>query len=575
MLWITLLLLSAPWLAGASDSAKASIGAVRTLSVNDVTPMWGCWYQTYPTSDPNISVLNLLFSYNNSQDFEITVGDSPSNQITPTQFNGYQPFLFKAGLNLYSVALTDTRGYMKQQTVPSPSVTWTLGDKSVVVDQSMLGSGERCDVKYDGVCPTWIDGFCDDTLYCNGVETCFTPAIFLQLTAQVLGQCSQPHQGVQCSVSQICSEEQRACVLAATPPPAPPPIIPLFTCWFYANDVNTAPGGGNTAAMQASLVFGYNNTGDVLVTRYVTMQGDNVNLETRNNIEPDVYNTGQTVLFRSGYTARAFTVVDTMHVLPDSTVTWSLLDRQVVVAANDLTDANLCEGFEPTGQPTAATSSPIPTTPPDVTLPPLEVLTDEDENATQCSLMNPDCTAYDSFCNGVTQCDTVSGYCVVVDPLYTPCATAMGAESLGRPGVHTSTKCIENAALCIAEVTCYDDRDCNNGFICDGQETCVNNSCVSPINVTIVDVCHYVNAICIEKVGCFPTDQLPGSTVVPITWGVILLIAVLIFFFVLFYRYTHASSSSSKDGGGGGDSVSQPPTTPDSYELQAIKSKAD
>lgn len=569
MLWLIFLLLAT------ATHGRESITAMRDQTANDVVPMWGCWYQTYPTSDPNISVLNLLFSYNNTQDFEITVGtDLPENQITPAQFNGYQPFLFKTGLNLYSVSLADTRAYMRQQTVPSPSVTWTLGDKLVVVDQSMLSREERCDVKYNGVCPTWIDGFCDDTLYCNGVETCFTPSIYLQLTQQVLGQCSQPQQGVQCSVSQICSEEQRACVLAETAPPVTPTVLPLFTCWSYVDVVSPALGGTTTTAMQASLVFGYNNTGDVPVTRYVTMQGDNINLDARNNIAPDVYNTVQAVLFKSGYTAQAFIIVDAMHVLPGASITWSLMDHQVVVTAADLTDANLCEGVA-TSQPTAgSTTTGAPTTAtttspqPDVTLPPSEELSDED--TPQCSLLNPDCTSYDSFCNGPTQCDTASGYCVVVDPTYSPCDTAATA-SMGRPGVQQSMQCVENALQCIASVSCYDDTECNNGFICDGRETCIDGACVSPTNVTIIDVCHYANAICIERVGCFATDQVSGSVVVPATWGAILLVAVIIFFFVMYYRYTHPTTSSSGD-----NDVSQPPTGPDSYELTAInKSKND
>jgi hypothetical protein len=557
MMWLIFVLLLT-----ATTHSRESIAAMRDQTANDIVPMWGCWYQTYPTSDPNISVLNLLFSYNNTQDYEITVAtDLPENRMTPAQFNGYQPFLFKTGLNLYSVSLADTRSYMKQQTVPAPSVTWALGDKLVVVDQSMLSREERCDVKYNGTCPTWIDGFCDDTLYCNGVETCFTPSIFLQLTQQVLGQCTQPQQGVQCSVSQICSEEQRACVLAETAPPVAPLIMPLFTCWSYVDAGSSAPG---STAMQASLVFGYNNTGDVPVTRYVTMQGDNVNLDARNNIAPDVYNTAQTVLFRAGYTARAFTVVDTMHVLPGASITWSLMNQQVVVTAADLTDANLCEGptSQPTTAPTAATTSPQP----DITLPPIEEVSDED--TPQCSLLNPDCTPYDSFCNGPTQCDTASGFCVVVDPTYSPCNAVASASSMGRPGTEQTLQCVENALQCIASVMCYDDTDCNNGFICDGRETCVDGACVSPTNVTIVDVCHYANAICIERVGCFPTDQTPGSVVVPATWGAILLLAIIIFFFVMYYRYTHPTA-----GGGAKDGISQPPTGPDSYELTSMMNK--
>lgn len=566
-----------------TDMSKAadSIAAVRTNTASDIVPMWDCWFNTYPHQSVQ-PVLNLVFGYNNTQDFEITVAaTSTENRLDPAQFNGYQPFIFKPGLNRFAMVLQDARGLLAGRdgtSIDNAHIQWFLGDKSVLVSQQMVygSSGEslsnRCDRKYEGVCPTRIDGFCDDTLYCNGQETCFTAiSHYRQLQGNVLGRCKNANEGVRCSVSEICNETQRACVLNAPPPPPTPSVVPLFKCWYYApttsinnNDI------GQSAPMHVHLVLGYNNQGQAPVSRGITMVGDQS--AVKNNIAPDPYNSLQPVLFRVGLVDEAFTLVDTLDVLRQrqNSIVWSLTDQRLDVHSTDLTDERICAGRNGDGVVPTKPSPPVgiitvppspPTTtidqPPTPTRQPAEVVTpsdswgdnvsDMDETgdviATQCSISNTDCTPYDSFCLGRTQCDLGSGLCVLVDPQFSPCDVRAGRR---RPGTQTALQCVEHASQCIAVVSsCYRDRDCNDGFICNGQERCVNGTCVAVANQTVQTVCGYTNAICIEHVGCKATDQMDGRVVYGITLGVLAAVAILLFLLYV-WQGTNGNNDTSK-----------------------------
>lgn len=519
-----------------------SIAAVRTNTASDVVPLWDCWFNTYPAP---VTVVNLVFGYNNTQDFEITVAvDSAENRLEPVQFQGYQPWMFKPGLNRFSMVLPDTRNVLR---APDAHIQWSLGDKAVLVDQSMLTTEQRCDVKYEGVCPTWIDGFCDDTLYCNGQESCSSAiAPYRQLHNKVMGRCRRPLEGVKCSISEVCNETERACVLAAPPPPPAPSVLPLLSCWYYAAPATVSSA---TAPMHVHLVLGYNNTAEAPVVRLVTLAGDQ-SVEAQNNVAPEPYNTLQPTLFRVGHVSEAWTLVDTLDVLRLSTsaIVWRLTDQRLEVRPADLTDERLCQAYRP---------PPPPQTPPPTatrTGPPLEVVTPSDpsdgggevsdDDVIQCSIANTDCTPYDSYCNGPTRCDIASGYCVLINPSYSPCDVRAARI---RPGTSAVLQCVEHASQCVAvQSDCYKDRDCNNGLICDGQERCVNGTCVALANQTVATVCGYANAICIEGVRCVATDQLDPRIVYGIVIGVLALLgAVVVVLFYLRYRAPAPTTKSS------------------------------
>lgn len=520
------------------DATAAEISAMRTNSASDVVPLWDCWFNTYPAP---LTVVNLVLGYNNTQDFEITVPDSPENQLSPVQFNGYQPFIFKPGINHFSIVLPDTRKVLGDATA---QITWALGDKLVAIDASMLVEAERCDIKFQGACPTWIDGFCDDTLYCNGQESCFTAvSAYRQMAVNVMGRCQPPLEGVRCSVSEVCNETLRACVLAAPPPPPTPSVVPMLNCWQYVNGT----------AMHVQLVLDCNNTGSVPVSRGITLSADTSNV--KNNIQPDVYNTLQPTLFLPGLTRAAFTLIDTVDVLRSGSIVWSLTDQRLTISGADLTDQRMCASTRaptsaPTGTPIGITvPPPAPTESTPLVSAPLYFdtnVSDDDVNVlpTQCSISNMDCTPYDSYCLGTTQCDLASGYCVLVDATYTPCAT-MGTHI--RPGVEAVLQCVEHASQCVAVVlNCIKDKDCNDGFICNGQERCINSTCVSPVNQTVATVCDgYVNAICIEGVGCQPTDQMDSRTVYGIVLGVMGGVAIILFLVYLALGRTPTTATGS------------------------------
>jgi hypothetical protein len=515
----------------------AEIAAVRTASASDLVPLWDCWFFTYPAGAA--AVPNLVLGYNNTQDFELAVPDSAENRLDPPQFNGYQPFIFKPGLNRFSTVLQDTRGVLAGTANVSGSITWQLGDRLLTIDQQSLGADQRCDVKYEGACPTWVDGFCDDTLYCNGQESCFTAiTAYRQMFAKVMGRCQPPLEGVRCAPSEVCNETARACVLDAPTPPPPVSIVPLLNCWYYASAVsltnsNTAIGTHNTmdgvsgrAPMHVHLVLSYNNTSPLTVARGVTLPGD-TSSDAKNQLQPDVYNTLQPTIFSPGWQQAAFTLVDSLDVLRQqgATITWWLTDRQLVVRATDLTDELLCAGADGTRAPTGPTTTSAPSSSPDTPV------GDDDVLPQQCSLSNMDCSAYNSFCNGPTHCDLESGYCVLTDPLYTPCS---GTRQRMRPGVDLVLQCVEHTSLCVAVASsCVKDRDCNDGFICNGPERCVNETCVALANQTVASVCQYTNAICIEGVGCRATDQLDGRIVFGATLGAIGALALVLFLFYL------------------------------------------
>ncbi len=479
-----------------------------------IVPEFNCWFTTYQNAT---RVTNLVFSYNNTQngsDVTLPAGTA-DNLLWPAGFNGQQPDIFKAGNQAFALVLTDEGGVLAQ----GGAIGWALDNATVNVTAVQLTPQLQCDTAYHGLCPDWVAGFCDDGVYCNGQETCVSMGIGVQ-SVKTMGACANMSQGVQCAVNARCVEEAVACValtdaptVAPTAQPTEAPtdsptlapvaeIVPLFYCWFESTEVGID-------GPVVNLAVGYNNSADVALTRPVTATQVGV---SANCIAPSLYNGHQSTLFQPGYEPLSYVVKDTAGVLrQNGTISWRLTAATLTLDASLLTPSAECSVLLP------------PTAPGDDT-----------EVVAQCSLIAPNCTAYDTYCHGTTTCNFTTSQCDPVDPSYNPCAPL---ESQVSPPSYLV--CIEALQQCQAYVNCTTDAQCNNGQICDGREYCVINgslgTCMGQANLTIAELCGTPNAVCIEGVGCESTTAVSPRTTVAIAFGVIVAAAVvLIFLYFLF-----------------------------------------
>jgi hypothetical protein len=457
----------------------------------EIIPDWNCWFNTY---ESNVRVTNLVFSYNNTLNTDVIVSSSQSqNYLTPSQFNGQQPDIFKAGYNAYIMTLKDV-----DNTLASGSIQWHV-DRSVSVDQSNIVETQRCDIKYKGTCPLWIEHFCEDSSYCNGQETCFSVAIFGMLTSRSFGACSRPSNGVICDVTSHCNESALACISKATPPPPPPapmPIYPLFHCWYYTT--------GGDGKMVVNLKMSYNNTASSAVARPLSM----------NSITPLAYDGIQPTLFYGGYNADVFLLSDTLDILDKDKIVWTIVDESLVLTADNITAATRCAPVL-TDAPTKA---------------PTSVMTPE---PTQCSASNSDCSQYNSFCHGPSKCDEATGMCVLLNPLYSPCSKSSISTAM--------IVCVEHLTMCVASINCTLDSECNDGLLCNGDEYCVNNTCVTQSNWTCGE-----DYVCVEGVGCQVTNPLiSNEAIAAIVGGVGLIVIVIVVMFCLYFSGKFSTKNKS------------------------------
>lgn len=437
-----------------------------------VVPEWNCWYHTYESTT---RVVNLLFSYNNLSPADVIISSTSSeNHLVPEVLNGQQPDIFKTGYQAYVMSLKNALPF-----------SWQLDGTRINVTEQDLTESQRCSVKYLGTCPLWIPSFCEDSVYCNGNESCFSVAIFGILTSRSFGSCSRPASGVDCGVTAQCNESQMACVSQLppeTPAPPPPTIYPSFQCWYYT---------GNETQMIVNLRLSYNNTSPTAVSRP---------LDSLNTITPVVYNGHQPTLFYSGFNQGAFIISDTLDMLHQDRIEWHLGEQTLTLTEQNITVATRCPTNAPTAAPTAAQSAaPTADTPDIAVVAPTVAPTAEPTHSPQCSSEGDDCSQYDSFCNGPTRCDVPSGLCVLINPAYVPCPRPLVAS--------TQIICVEHLSICIASMNCTADSECNDGLLCNGKETCVNGTCVVQTNLTIEELCGGPNFICIEGTGCQSTDQ--------------------------------------------------------------------
>jgi hypothetical protein len=471
---------------------------VFCIKSQNVIPEWNCWYHTY---ENNVRVVNLLFSYNNPDVADVIISSSsPQNELTPSNLNGQQPDIFKAGYNAYVMSLNH---------VP---VSWQLGTTRIDVSEVDLTPEQRCSAKFLGTCPLWIPHFCEDSVYCNGEESCFSVAIFGVLTSHSFGSCSRPASGVNCGVTAQCNESLMTCVSLLppeTPAPTPPPVYPLFDCWYYTT---------TETKMVVNLRMSYNNTSPNSVTRPLE----------NNKITPNAYDGVQPTLFYGGVNIDAFVISDTLDMLTTDQIMWRIGDVALTLTSENVTVATRCAVESP--QDTPLTNA--PTT--EATVAPTAPAV-----ATQCSSGGDDCSQFDSFCYGPTHCDVSLGLCVLNNPVYSPCPPAIVPA--------TQIICVNHLSICVASMNCTVDSECNDGLLCNGKEYCVNGSCVVQTNLTIDQLCGGPNYVCIEGVGCQSTDQpISNSLLLTIIGGVALFILVIGGMLIFYFRSKKQKKKNSR-----------------------------
>jgi len=503
------------------------LGLCAQHSSAQLQPVISCWFTSY---DSTHRITNYVLGYNNSgpTDIMLPVDDLGSNTLLPLSLNGQQPDLFKVGFYPFVLRVSQFQ-------------SWSLGGTVVSADaMAPLSPLTRCDVAFAGACPVLIEGFCEDGSYCNGQESCFSTRIFGALTPGVLGACQPAVHGVQCDrPDHLCSEIQLDCVqpptvpteaptaapttevttaaptVAPTTQPQPSRVTPSFYCWYTAPQDPTA----KPPRMIKFLVLNYNNTA---ATGLQVPHGAN------NTIRPPAFVQQLPTRFMAGYHEHSVIIADTVRWLDvlgmRRTIVWTLTDAQLVIDGDsDLTPARLC--VPPTTQPPPSPS-------PDDT--------DTGVVVFQCSASAPDCSAFDSFCQGPAVCNTVTQQCIPVDSAFSPCPVTSAEQPL-------EITCIDHLSFCAAWLSCNYSDQCQDGLFCNGQEYCSNGTCYSQVNFTCGD-----SDTCVEGQGCVtnPYSISNGAIAAIVIVGsiaLLLLCALFCGYFVYTGKMDKKSKSKSKN----------------------------
>jgi len=456
------------------------------LGSAQVVPSFSCWFTTYNNS---VATKNLVYSYNNSlsTDVVIAVTDTGNNTLSPSGFNGQQPDIFKSGYNPFTLVLVDAGRVLSQ---PGGAIVWRVDQTTVTVTQAQLVDTQRCDTAYSGVCPVWVDNFCEDSSYCNGAEGCFSVMIFGSLTTRAMGACTRPQVGVVCPTGQLCSEQSLSCFTPTQAPTVEPilEVVPTFYCWFFT----TEPLIGQVL----NLALGYNNTASQVLARPLTLA---INSSLSNYILPADYNGLQPTLFQTGYDPLAFTLKDSAQVLASGgTIRWTLtIDTLAITLARHILPSTECNLLLSPGDREDTVPTEAPTEEP--TSAPTEAPTSE------CSVNETNCTAFDTFCGGPTECNETTGLCIPVEADYSPCTGEQFQVASDTPVVLI---CVEELQLCVAYVNCTTDEECRDELFCNCVETCVNGTCYGHVNLTLLELCGAEDAYCNEdQKRCLPNNQ--------------------------------------------------------------------
>jgi hypothetical protein len=490
-----------------------SLALLTQSSDAPVYPLLTCWFQSYGTDGGR--VLNVILGYNNTGNESINL-PTQQGENTLTPYNGLQPDVFSAGVWTYTLVLENV----------TESLNWTLDNTTLLFDVTNLLPQQRCNQALSGHCPMWIDGFCEDSVYCNGAEFCFSSQFNVN-NSLVIGACSAPQQGIQCVNGSVCNETMAQCEYTPAPTQAPTPQptetpteAPTQTPTNTPTEAPTeAPTYGSidiTVSLGCWYLALYNHSETPML--HVAMNYINPSINpvarpiTQNtahglaNLLVPAYNGQQPILFLVGQQLRAFTIIDTSRLLESGVpLQWYLGHLIYSINPVNFTEQNHCSNRAPT--------------------------------AVQCSVLNTDCSSYNTFCGGVANCNTTSQLCVH-DASFSPCATVDNQDSI------MVTVCVEEIQFCGQTTQCQTNEQCNNGLICDGQEWCNNGTCEYQMGF-----CNETGYVCVEGVGCLLEEQQFAISTTAI--GIIAIVATvvvlaLIVFISLYFYYTRSSNSSSR-----------------------------
>ncbi len=481
----------------------------RATSV--VVPQFSCWFPTY---EPSVTgdnatlarVYNYVFGYTNGGTTEVQEPLGADNTLTLG--HGAQPDVLLVGAQPFDFVVKDAR--------PTGVVVWRLLGQDAISSQSPQS---RCDVRYQGVCPLDMAHFCDDALYCNGVQECYSPHDQGEATPHnVTGHCAAPAHGVLCSGGAQCSETALGCVVTTAPTMAPSAapthtptavptadpapqavLVPLLQCWMRTTST-------------IRLIMLVNNTASVTVTRPVTNSTGASPL--RNHVRPQELNGAQATTFAPGV-QQAFVFALSANYFEGeerhSGIAWFLSTQRLRVTSGDLTAQRHCNA--------------TPSDDPVVTPPPTRGV---QWAVVECATLDANCSQLDSFCAGPSHCDVELGRCVHSATHQHACP--------GPEGAPLSMLCVDHLQLCVEVVDCVLNSDCNDGDLCTGEEWCSNGTCEYQNDTSVLAICGTEQAVCEPNVGCtFTGYAISNAAIVGLVVGgcvLLVLIAVALYFYV-------------------------------------------
>jgi hypothetical protein len=487
-----------------------------------VAPIFNCWFITYNDQDPaNVtSNYNIVYGYNNSEGMDMIIAvDNSNNVITPTAYNGNQPYVFKQGVYQLMYTLKDSSDTLKEV---NGAITWKIGNEITVVNHDdIINDAFKCKTQSNNVCPLWIDNYCEDSLYCNGKEICYSAGfIGIGDPYTQYGTCKQSAYIVQCTnQSQQCSESDMKCVSPTTSPTdatneptitpsTSPSDAPTDTPTDATNEPtitpSTSPSDAPTDTTNEPTITPSTSPSEVVVVMIPTIA------PTDATNEPSTSPSGTEVVLE----------------IPTDAPTISPSDEEVVVID-------------------------IPTDAPVMDIP----------SSLQCTT-DVECESNATFCKGPSKCDTELNVCVQVDSNYNACQ--LQQDRLDQYFIVSNTTnddslsiiCVEHALLCIETFACNTDSDCDDGNICNGIETCgvgsMSNMCSTAGDQSIITICGSDKMTCKVDEGCVLIQTAPtnssssDSAILVIIILVCVGVGVILLMLVLFSLYYGTAASNSR-----------------------------
>jgi hypothetical protein len=151
--------------------------------------------------------------------------------------------------------------------------------------------------------------------------------------------------------------------------------------------------------------------------------------------------------------------------------------------------------------------------------------------------------------------------CIPKDINYTPCQSQIdqlnnfnkllttSAKAEYQVGKDLSTEtdkkgggviitCVEHALLCVESFYCLTDAECDDGNMCNGNESCVETRCLSAIDQSIETICGMEpHLMCVKGKGCV-SDLVVTPTSGPVNdndkAGIIVVIVVAVVLGLIF-----------------------------------------